>query len=141
MFADFTSAKEYFAAYDAIPAEDKRPHPDVLPNYIAVEFSPHEAIGVRYASYNSDIDDDIINVMRGIRDGLFCTDIAAKYAMSPSHVELIQAILIGADIADYGTSPRGSFVNFDSKDIFHRLLGYWERLQAADYDENEAGDP
>ncbi|MGE7368314.1 hypothetical protein ACQKKX_04485 [Neorhizobium sp. NPDC001467] len=140
MYVPYISAEDHFERYDSVPAEDKRPLPE-CPDYIAIEFSPHEAIGVPFASYNSDIDDDILNVMRGVRDGLFCTDIAEKHGMSRTHVELIQAILCGAELANYGTSPRGSFVNLDSKDIFHRLLGYWERLQAADYDENEAGDP
>lgn len=140
MYVPYMSAEDYFKRYDAIPVEDKRPIPE-CPDYIAIEFSPHEAIGVPYASYNSDIDDDIINVMRGVRDGLFCTDIAAKHGMSKTHVELIQAILCGAELADYGTSPRGAFVMYESKDTFHRLLTYWERLQSVDYDEAKAGDP
>ncbi|MGO7273906.1 hypothetical protein ACCT18_01210 [Rhizobium ruizarguesonis] len=135
MLGEFRSTREYFAAYDALPKEDKRPE------YMRGEFSPYEAIGVPYASYNSDIDDDILNVMRGVRDRMYCSDIATKYGMSPSHVELIQALLIGAALADYGSSPRGSFINHDAKDVFHRLLKYWERLQSVEYDENEAGDP
>ena len=84
MFVEFKSTEDYFQRYDAIPVEEKRPLPE-CPDYIAIEFSPHEAIGVPFASYNSDVDDDIINVMRDVRDGLFCTDIAEKHDMSKTH--------------------------------------------------------
>ena len=67
---------------------------------------------IKCGGYNSEVDDDIINVMRVIRDDrpAFYTDIAEKLQMKPPHVELIQYILCSMDFAEYGTSPRGCWL-------------------------------
>jgi hypothetical protein len=70
-------------------------------------------IGTFGGSYSSAVDADMINVLRGIRDGLYNTEIADKYEMAPTHVEFIQYQICGSalDLVDYGTSPRGCYDN------------------------------
>ena len=62
--------------------------------------------------YNSEVDEDVINVAKLIRDKrpIFYTDIAKELNLKPTHVELIQYILCSLDFAEYGTSPRGCWL-------------------------------
>ena len=87
-------------------------------------WDPWNALGVDCASYSGQVDQDAINVLRGIRDKLYNSDIAKRYSMAPSHVELLQSIFCSADWCDYGTSPRGCFPT--DREGFPALIAGWE---------------
>lgn len=87
-------------------------------------WDPWDALGIGCASYNSGIDQNAINVLCGIRDKLFCDDIAERYGMSALHVELFQSIFCSADWCEYGTSPRGCFP--EDREGFPALIAAWE---------------
>lgn len=72
-------------------------------------YDPWERLGIGCATYNSTVDEQALAVLKGIRDGLFNTDIAKHTGMSREHVELFQYIFCSADWCEYGTSPRGCF--------------------------------
>jgi hypothetical protein len=96
-------------------------------------WDPWEALGVRCASYNSEIDLNAIAVLRGIADGLYNSDIAERTGLTPAHVELFQALFCGADWCEYGTSPRGCFPLY--RDDFPRLIEAWENYYRRHWDE------
>jgi hypothetical protein len=96
-------------------------------------WDPWETLDQRCLSYSSEIDQNAIDVLRGIRDKLYCSDIAARTGMSESHVELLQSIFCGKDWAGYGTSPRGCFPMADD---FRDIITAWE-----DYYERKWGEP
>lgn len=91
-------------------------------------WDPWVALGLRCVGYSSDVDQNAIDVLRGIRDKLNNAKIAARTGLNPAYVELLQGIFCGADWAEYGTSPRGCFAMADD---FPRLIeafeAYFER--------------
>jgi hypothetical protein len=87
-------------------------------------WDPWDALCNRCASYSGQVDQDAINVLKGIRDKLYCSDIAALYGMSESHVELLQCIFCSANWCEYGTSPRGCFPI--DREGFPALIAAWE---------------
>lgn len=90
-------------------------------------FDPWQALGLSCLSYNSAIDEQAILVLKGIRDKLFCDDIAKKHDMSPEYVELLQSIFCGADWCEYGTSPRGCWFVHDRGEAWaDDLITAWE---------------
>lgn len=90
-------------------------------------FDPWKAIGLSCMSYNSIIDRQAIEVLRGIRDKLYCDDISERYGMHPAHVELFQCMFSSMNWCDYGTSPRGCSFAYDYGDDFGaRLIAAWE---------------
>ena len=67
-----------------------------------------EALGIQVFSYNDEVTDEVIDVMRAVNsDRRFNTEIAKDLGLKESHVELIQYLLCNNDHAEYGTSPRG----------------------------------
>ena len=89
-----------------------------------------DRVGLRYASYNGAVSQQIYDVANLIVEArkngtrcCYCTDIANTLDLTPEHVELIQYILAGVKMPvldgkphytqcfTYGTSPRGLFVD------------------------------
>jgi hypothetical protein len=109
-------------------------------------YDPWTAMRIHCGGYGSEVDLDVIRVLRAIAvgsrnciEGLegpkgYVTDIAEQTGMSASHVELIQYMLCSADWCDYGTSPRGCFPNWDGD--FEALIAAWEK-----YYEQQWGEP
>lgn len=87
-------------------------------------WDPWGALNLRCLSYNAQIDQDAINVLQGIQDKLYCTDIAERYSMSPAHVELLQGIFCSANWCEYGTSPRACFAM--DREGFPNLIAAWK---------------
>ena len=77
-----------------------------------IEFDMWEVLHVSCAGYNSKIDEDMIGVLCGIRDKKFSTDIANDLKLPEEYVELLQAIVCSAGLAEYGTSPRGCWFDY-----------------------------
>lgn len=99
-------------------------------------WDPWEALDLRCCSYSSEIDQNAIDVLRGIRDKLYCTDIAERTGMTPAHVELFQSIFCGKDWAEYGTSPRACFAMAED---FPDLITAWEAYYEREWKEPASG--
>lgn len=57
------------------------------------------------------IDIDLLNVYSCVYQEMFCSEIILKLKLEQDYVELLLTILCSVDLLDYGTSPRGSFIN------------------------------
>lgn len=92
-------------------------------------FDPWDALDVPCGSYSSEQDDQGIAILEIIASerGVHCTDIAERLGLSPSHVELWQYIFCGADLCDYGTSPRGCFPSDDER--VKAFLDNWKQYR------------
>lgn len=64
-------------------------------------------------SYNAQIDLDLLAVLKGIAAKKYCTDIAAELGLPDRYIELLQSILCSVGWCDYGTSPRGCWIDGD----------------------------
>lgn len=80
--------------------------------------------------YNTAVDIDILAVLselyaaRKSGDAMFVDDLASKLGMSQTHVELIQYMLCSQDLASYGTSPRGCWLEQKGIDLYERVMRY-----------------
>lgn len=61
--------------------------------------------------YNSQIDEDMLAVLKGIAAKKFNSDIAAELGLPEQYVELMQSIFCSVGWAEYGTSPRGCWID------------------------------
>jgi len=70
------------------------------------------ALGESCGGYNSAIDADILSCMREMAgdNPSFNTDISTKLQLDPKYIEIIQYLVCGAGLAEYGTSPRGAWL-------------------------------
>jgi len=94
-------------------------------------FNPWLAMGFACDSHNYAMDLQAIDVLRGIADGQYCTDIAARLGLSPGHIELFQTMFSSAQWCVYGTSPRGCLINKAyGPDFGGRLISAWEDYYA-----------
>jgi hypothetical protein len=97
------------------------------------EFDPWEEFGLRCVNYNSQIDEDMINVMKCIKNKKYNSDIAVELNLSEQYVELLQSILCSKNICEYGTSPRGCWFmhSIDADEYINKWQEYyknnWER--------------
>lgn len=98
-----------------------------------------EEAKIHCASYNSNIDLDLYRVFCGIVAKKFNTDIAAELKLPPQYVELLQSILCSMSWCDYGTSPRGCFVDLDHDPevLRAKLLDYLGRKWNMDGEGND----
>jgi hypothetical protein len=87
-------------------------------------WDPWESLGLRCCSYNSEIDAQALEVLRGMAKVEYCDEIAKRAGMSPSHVELFQSIFCSAGWGEYGTSPRGCWPI--DREGFPALIAAWE---------------
>ncbi|HEY1605579.1 MAG TPA: hypothetical protein VGF77_08260 [Allosphingosinicella sp.] len=113
---------------------------------------PWVDLGVPLGGYSSSVDDDILAVLKAIRDGSrrlrqnedgpgnYVTDIAKVTGLSESHIELIQYIFCSCDWCDYGTSPRGCFPNWErfDDDGFDALISRFEAYYRRRWKEDPA---
>lgn len=76
-------------------------------------------------TYNGEIDQDIINVLKETAHPVdfFYTKIADRLSLNPRYVELILHYLSELDLVDYGTSPRGSWINENGKKYLELIKG------------------
>jgi hypothetical protein len=102
-------------------------------------WDPWDVMRVPLGGYSSEVDGDVIRVLRAIRTGLansradnaghgfYCTEIAEALGLAPSHVELLQYMFCSAGWCEYGTSPRGCwFVHDKGENFGDRLIEAWE---------------
>lgn len=91
-----------------------------------------DTLKVAYGGYNSAVDLDVLNVMEEVRYGrpAFNTDIAKKFGLSEAHVELIQYLICSAELAEYGTSPRGCWLTKEGEAFLERMKPYHDLLKA-----------
>lgn len=67
-------------------------------------------------TYNGAIDSDIISVLRKLEQKtLFMDDLATSLGLEKKYVEMIQHLLCGLGLCEYGTSPRGCWITDDGK--------------------------
>ena len=76
-----------------------------------ITWNPWEEWGLGCVCYTSKIDEDMINILKCIRDKMYMQSIAHKLNLQEQYVEFIQCILASKDIVEYGTSPRGCWFN------------------------------
>lgn len=90
-----------------------------------VEFwNPWIALGMY--SYSGGVDQDAINVLKGIRDKRNSFSIGERYGMSDQHVELFQYIFCNAGWCEYGVSPRGCWFSTEyGPDFGANMLEKW----------------
>jgi hypothetical protein len=83
-----------------------------------------DQLGLDCCGHNSAVDDQIVAVLELVSgpDFIFNDDIAEKTGMTKEHVELIQYLLCSADLAEYGTSPRGCWGTEKAQQL---LLKIW----------------
>lgn len=85
-----------------------------------------EALGIQVLSYNSEITDAIVGVMKLARrpNPAYNTDIARKLDLAPNYVELIQYLICQNDHAEYGVSPRGIWLTDKGEKLLEQLLSF-----------------
>jgi hypothetical protein len=95
-----------------------------------------ELVGLHCVGYNSQIDEDALAVLKGIAVGKYCTDIANELGLPAQYVELLQSIFCSADWCEYGTSPRGCWINpkLDAGAVVDWFEGYVQRQWRRDGD-------
>lgn len=88
-----------------------------------------DAAKLSCVSYNSQIDNDALAVLKGIAAGKFNDDIARELGFPEQYVELLQSIFCSVGWADYGTSPRGCFIasDHDAAKLIGKFEGYVRR--------------
>ena len=112
-----------------------------------------ERLGLRYCSYNSEVDQQIFDVAKIIVEArendtaFYNNEIAKLTGMSPEHVELIQYILAAVRMPKteteqhhespftYGTSPRELFV--DNERMAKEFIREFEHHMKTWNEENE----
>lgn len=78
-----------------------------------------DILGVSFGGYNSAVDDDVIDVMNRMS--------VSKFFAENTHEELIAYILCNAGLAEYGTSPRGAWIDHDLRDLIPSVIERWRR--------------
>ncbi len=83
------------------------------------------------ATYDGSVDLDVLNVMEtlGGVGFAFYTRIAQNFKLNPNYVQLINFILCGADLAEYGTSPRGAWLTKKGEEFYARMKPYHDSLK------------
>lgn len=84
-------------------------------------------VGLHCAGYSSEIDEDLIKVFLGIRKGWNAREIALNLSMAERYVELLQYTFCSIGWADYGTSPRGCYIDPDhnADELQEKLLKWF----------------
>jgi hypothetical protein len=93
----------------------------------AETFDPwHDVIQGIYGSYNSRSDDLMIAALKAVRDGTTFEFIKAEGFIA----EFMLYILAGHGLTEYGTSPRGAWVEHAIEDLWQPLIDKWEAYSA-----------
>lgn len=77
-----------------------------------------DVLGLPSGGYNGHVDQDIIDVMQKMAD--------QEFFAQNTHEELIAYILCSAELAEYGTSPRGAWIRHDIKDLVPSVIKRWQ---------------
>lgn len=75
-----------------------------------------------YGGYSSECDDLMIEAMEAVRDKKTFDFMKSRGLAG----ELVLYILAGHQLTDYGTSPRGGWVDFDLEDLWQPLIDKWK---------------
>ena len=87
-----------------------------------------EILGV-LSSYNGQIDEDFIYVIEAMLAGNgFSEEIAQRKGWPPEYPELIKYLLCQCGLAEYGTSPRGAWIEHALQPLMPKVLARW-RMQ------------
>lgn len=84
-------------------------------------------MGFNYSSYNSKVYDELRGVISCVANRKFNSEIAKELNLTESHVELIQYILCDKKLVDYGTSPRGCWLEDIGRSLFN-LMNHYDDL-------------
>lgn len=82
------------------------------------------------ATYDGAIDLDVLRVARIIREKrpIFYTEIAKELEIQDRYVQLIQYLLCGVNLAEYGTSPRGCWLTKQGEQWLENFEPYYQEL-------------
>ena len=82
-----------------------------------------DVVELSCGGYNGAVDDDIWAVLKYIEsdNDSFVTNMAKALKLDKNYVELIQYILCGADLCEYGSSPRGCWLTEYGKFVVKKL--------------------
>lgn len=73
--------------------------------------------------YNSAVDEHVLIVLEESNtQQRYTSDIAEKNGWPEEYVELIKYILCGAGLCEYGTSPRGAFIEHSIQELLPQLI-------------------
>ena len=81
-------------------------------------------------SYNGQVDEDFIYVIEAMLESVdagFTTSIAERTGWPPEYPELIKYILCSCGLAEYGTSPRGAWIDHSLQRIMPKVLERWRK--------------
>jgi len=68
-------------------------------------------LGIECGGYDDQIDQDILKVLNILNTKqTYVTDLAKQMEVSATYIELIQYIICSAELAEYGSSPRGCWI-------------------------------
>lgn len=111
--------------------EDRQPYEDLLWNTLLGEF--------HCACYDGGVDLDVLNVVECIANDekFFCTHIAEKLNLQEHYVQMIQYLICGPELAEYGTSPRGCWLTTKGKDWFEKLKPYHAWLRSPEESDDD----
>lgn len=101
-------------------------------------WDPWQALNLNCCSYNSEIDQAAIAVIRGMAEAAYCTVTAERHGLSPVLVELLQSIFCSAEWGEYGTSPRGCWPI--DRDGWPAMIAAWEAYYLRQWGEASADD-
>jgi hypothetical protein len=92
-----------------------------------LEWDFWDEVGLHCAGYSSQIDEDLIKVFLGIRRGWNTREIAQHFTLDGRYVELLQYAFCSIGWADYGTSPRGCYIDpdHDAEELQMKLLKWF----------------
>jgi len=119
---------------ESYPQRIKRETREKLEAYIASDPEDLEQpsfwdiLGIPKGTYNSAVDEHIIYVIDRMIPkpyAAFSSDIAKEKGWPEEYVELIKYILCSAELAEYGTSPRGAWINHDLADLMPKVIERW----------------
>jgi hypothetical protein len=84
-----------------------------------------EDVGLTCGGYNSDIDEDLINVFIQTSINNWYSEIAKTLGLDEKYVIILLEILCAADFCEYGTSPRGAWAIQDTFESNLKKLTVW----------------
>ena len=79
--------------------------------------------------YSSRIDEDMLNTLKLIAEEKFNHEIAEILNLTPQYVELMQSIFCHAGWCEYGTSPRGCWIDHskNKEELIDKYNYYFKR--------------
>ena len=87
-----------------------------------------DILGIPNGTYSSAVDEHIIYVIERMipnPHAAYSSDIAKERGWPEEYVELIKYILCSANLAEYGTSPRGAWIDHGLADLMPGVIARW----------------